>query len=422
MLLAFGINHKTASVGLRERVVFAPDRLSVALSDARQAANVDEVAILSTCNRTELYCTTKEADCSPILSWLGDYHKVQYSQVRKFAYEFWNESAVRHLSRVASGLDSMVLGEPQILGQLKSAYSVAHSANTIGPELGRLFQHSFAVAKQVRSSTSIGNNPVSVAFAAVSLAQHIFSSLSQSTVLLIGAGETVDLAASHLSRQGVKNIVVANRTLERAKVLADKFNGRAITLEDIPGILPEADIVISSTASPLPILGKGTVESALKLRKYKPVFMMDIAVPRDIEPAVGKLRDVYLYTIDDLQQVADDGRKKRVKAAKKAETIVETRTSEYMDNLRGLDAVETIRRYRDKAEQIRASELEKALQSVRNGVGVDDAMQRMSKSLVNKMMHDPSIHLKKAGIEGRSDLLDWSHQLLGLGSKDQKPD
>ncbi|OUS31741.1 glutamyl-tRNA reductase [Gammaproteobacteria bacterium 45_16_T64] len=414
MLLAFGINHKTASVDIRERVSFSPDRVHDALSMARKNAKLNEVAILSTCNRTEVYCATSVENSHRLVDWLGQYHQLNVGQIQKSAYEFWNGAAVKHISRVASGLDSMVLGEPQILGQLKTAYSVAKDADTLGPELGRMFQHSFSVAKQVRTDTDIGTNPVSVAYAAVSLAKHIFADLKSTTALLIGAGETVELVARHLTEQGVRHITVANRTLERATNLAETFGGKAITLSEIPYELAKADIVISSTASQLPILGKGAVELALKQRKHKPMFMMDIAVPRDIEDAVGELADVYLYTVDDLQSVVEENRKQRQHAAQQAETIVDNSTSRFMESLRGLDAVETIRNYRKSVDDVREQELEKALMAIRNGADPEAAMQRMSRALTNKLMHEPCLQLKKAGEEGRDDRLKWAQKLLGI--------
>ena len=316
--------------------------------------------------------------------------------------------------RVASGLDSMVLGEPQILGQLKSAYSVAQQAKTVGPELGRLFQYSFSTAKQVRTETGIGTNPVSVAFASVKLAKRIFADLADTKVLLVGAGETVELVARHLKEQGVKHMTVANRTLSRANAVAEEFSARAITLSDIPLALPQADIVISSTASPLPILGKGAVEHALKLRKHKPMLMMDIAVPRDIEEEVGELADVYLYTVDDLQQVVEENRRQRQEAAHKAEELVDSSLSAFMESLKSLEAVDSIRSYREKMETLRQMELEKALQQIRSGADPEEALQRMSRSLMNKVMHAPTTTLKVAAEQGRTDQVEWAQELLGI--------
>lgn len=420
VLLAYGINHRTASVDLREKLAFAPDRVMTALTQVRDSACLKEVAILSTCNRTELYCAAREADSGRhLLNWLSQYHALPADQITRCAYEFWNDAAVRHLMRVASGLDSMVLGEPQILGQLKSAYAVAQEAQTVGPELGRLFQHAFAAAKQIRTDTGIGSNPVSVAFAAVKLARHIFSDLKKTTVLLIGAGETVELVARHLHEQGVRSMFVANRTLSRANALAEEFNARAVTLGDIPLVLPQADIVISSTASPLPILGKGAVEHALKVRKRKPMFMMDIAVPRDIEEEVGQLDDVYLYTVDDLQQVVEENRRQRQEAAAQAEALVDRCTVQFMDALKVRDAVETIRAYRDRLEELRLVELERAMHQMKTGATPEEALQRMSRALMNKVMHIPTVQLKLAAEQGRQDQLEWAQTLLGLSDPAQ---
>lgn len=414
VLLAFGINHRTASVDVREKVAFAPEKVVDALHQARQEADLSEVAILSTCNRTEVYGTCRHQNSQKLVDWIGRYHRLQSGLLRDSAYEFWDQSAVMHMMRVASGLDSMVLGEPQILGQLKTAFQVAKEADTLGPALGRLFQQSFSVAKRVRTDTEIGTNPVSVAYAAVSLAKHIFSDLSKNTALLIGAGETVELVARHLHEQGVKDIVVANRTLARANALAEMFNGSAITLPEIPDMLHKADIVISSTASPLPILGKGAVEHALKRRRHKPVFMMDIAVPRDIEEEVAELADVYLYTVDDLQQVVDENRKQREQAAAAAETIVTQQSQAFMDSLRGLDAVDSIRAFRELMDNHREQELAKAMAALERGEDPKEVMQRMSRALMNKMLHGPTVQLKKAGESGQIDKLQWAETLLGI--------
>ncbi|MCG8314152.1 MAG: glutamyl-tRNA reductase [Pseudomonadales bacterium] len=414
VLLAFGINHRTASVDVREKVAFAPEGIADALLQAKAEAKLREVAILSTCNRTEVYGTCDATNSQSLVDWIGRYHQLQALALRESAYEYWEQAAVRHMMRVASGLDSMVLGEPQILGQLKTAYQVARDANTLGPSLSRLFQQSFSVAKKVRTDTEIGTNPVSVAYAAVSLAKHIFSDLSKNTALLIGAGETVELVARHLHEQGVRHIIVANRTLARANDLAEMFNGHAITLSEIPDILHKADIVISSTASQLPILGKGAVEHALKLRRHKPVFMMDIAVPRDIEEEVSELPDVYLYTVDDLQEVVDENRKHREKAASAAEVIVEQQSNVFMEGLRGLDAVGTIRAFRDQVEAYREQELVKAQQAIERGDDPKEVLQRMSRALTKKVLHTPTVQLKKAGEEGQLEKLQWAETLLGI--------
>lgn len=318
------------------------------------------------------------------------------------------------MMRVASGLDSLVLGEPQILGQLKSCYAVSQSAGVVGAELDRLFQQTFAVAKRVRTDTAIGENPVSVAYASVSLAQHIFADLSTSKALLIGAGETIELVARHLSEAGVKQMTVANRTLVRAETLAEEFNARAILLGDIPDALEDADIVIASTASQLPILGKGAVESALKKRKHRPIFMVDIAVPRDIEHEVSELDDVYLYTVDDLKEVIEENVRHRQTAAQEAETLVEAGALEFMRQLRSLGAVETVMSLRQQAEQVRDAELEKALRSLSNGKSAEEVLNNLARGLTNKLIHSPTVQLRKASAEGRDDYLEMAQDLFQL--------
>ena len=418
-LLALGINHKTAPVSVRERVAFTPEQLTDALSDARVSASLKEVAILSTCNRTELYCTTELEGTRALLEWLGRFHDLDPDQLHQCSYAHWGEDAARHMMRVASGLDSLVLGEPQILGQLKSSFALSQDEGHVGAELGRLFQQTFSVAKQVRTDTAIGENPVSVAYAAVSLAQHIFSDLSSSRALLIGAGETIELVARHLAQAGVQDITVANRTLNRALSLAEEFNGKAILLGDIPEALSDADIVIASTASQLPILGKGAVEAALKKRKHEPIFMVDIAVPRDIEPQVADLDDVYLYTVDDLKEVIEENQRSRENAAREAEEIIEAGAHEFMRQLRSLLAVDTLTALRSQAEQTRDQELEKAMRQLRNGKDAEEVLTQLARGLTNKMLHQPTIQMRKASAEGRTDVLSAVQELYQLSESDQ---
>jgi glutamyl-tRNA reductase len=413
-LLALGINHKTASVSVREKVAFAPEQMADALAQACELAHLKEVAILSTCNRTELYCSTELEGTRALLEWLGSYHSLDPDELQRCSYAHWGQEAAQHMMRVASGLDSLVLGEPQILGQLKSSYAVSQNAGVVGAELDRLFQQTFAVAKKVRTDTAIGENPVSVAYASVSLAQHIFADLSQSKALLIGAGETIELVARHLSEAGVKQMTVANRTLVRAEALAEEFNARAILLGDIPDALEDADIVIASTASQLPILGKGAVESALKKRKHRPIFMVDIAVPRDIEHEVAELDDVYLYTVDDLKEVIEENVRSRETAAQEAETLVEAGASEFMRQLRALGAVETVMSLRQQAEQLRDVELEKALRQLNNGKDAQMVLNNLARGLTNKLIHSPTVQLRKASAEGRDDYLEMAQDLFQL--------
>lgn len=418
--LALGINHKTASVAVRERVAFTPEQMVEALQQLCRLTPSSEAAILSTCNRSELYLQLDEMDVQAVLAWLAGYHGLPLSDLQACAYVHENEQAVRHMMRVACGLDSMILGEPQILGQLKSAYAVAREAGTVGPLLGRLFQATFSTAKSVRTDTAIGENPVSVAFAAVSLAKQIFADLHRSQALLIGAGETITLVARHLHEQGIKRIVVANRTLERASSLAEQFGAHAILLADIPDELINSDIVISSTASQLPILGKGAVERALKKRRHKPIFMVDIAVPRDIEPEVGELDDVYLYSVDDLHEVIEENLKSRQGAARAAEDMVAVGAEEFMARLRELAAVDVLRAYRQQAESLRDDELQKAQRQLANGASADEVLAQLARSLTNKLLHAPSVQLKKLSAEGRLDALALAQELFALDEGERK--
>ncbi len=413
-LLALGINHKTAPVSVREKVAFSPEHMEEALNQAREQGQVREVAILSTCNRTELYCSADLNGSRALLEWMGRYHGLEFGELESCSYVHWDKDAVRHMMRVACGLDSLVLGEPQILGQLKNAYATSQGAGAAHSELSRLFQQAFAVAKQVRTHTAIGENPVSVAYAAVSLAEHIFADLSHTRALLIGAGETIELVARHLARSGVKEMVVANRTLARAQSVAAEFGAKAVLLTDIPEVLSHADIVISSTASPLPILGKGAVESALKKRKHRPMFMVDIAVPRDIEPEVDELSDVYLYTVDDLHEVIQENVKSRESAAREAEELVEQGAQRFITELRSLGAVDTLRRLRVRLESVRDEELAKAVKHLNKGKPAEEVLAMLARGLTNKMLHTPSVQMKKASAEGRTELLDLTRELFDL--------
>lgn len=418
--IALGINHKTASVAVRERVAFSPEQLPEALRQLCRMVGSREAAILSTCNRSELYLEMENVQPQAVLDWLAQFHQVPLEDLQACAYVHSDDQAIQHMMRVACGLDSLVLGEPQILGQIKVAYDVAREAGTLGPLLGRLFQATFSTAKTVRTDTAIGENPVSVAFAAVSLARQIFTDLSQSQALLVGAGETITLVARHLHEQGVKNIVVANRTLERATLLADEFSGQAIVLADIPDALVNSDIVISSTASQLPILGKGAVERALKLRKHKPIFMVDIAVPRDIEPQVGELDDVYLYSVDDLHEVVTENLKSRQGAAKAAEELVVQGTSDFMSRLRELEAVDVLRAYRQQGERLRDEELARVQRALANGTSPEDALAQLARGLTNKLLHTPSVQIKRLSADGRSEALGVAQELFGLTTGDTK--
>ena len=413
-LVAFGINHKTAPVDIREKVAFAPDRIPHALKDLTSSTDFNEAAILSTCNRTEIYCGMKSYNENGIVEWLSDFHRLESNKVKPYTYIHPDHSAVRHMLRVASGLDSLVLGEPQILGQMKTAFTAANEAGTTGKILNRLFQHTFKSAKQVRTDTAIGSSPVSVAFAAVSLAKQIFGALDGKTVLLIGAGETIELAARHLHEQGIGRIIIANRTVEKAHQLTEEFGGYAIALTEISDHLAEADIVISSTASPIPILGKGAVESALKTRRHQPMFMVDIAVPRDIEPEVDDLDDVYLYTVDDLQEVIQENMKSRQDAAKQAEEIIDTQVVHFMDWINAQDSVSTIRAFRAQADRTREEMLNRSRRMLAAGEDPDHIIEVLAHQLTNKLIHAPCSQMRTAGNDERTALLDAARALFEL--------
>lgn len=413
-LVALGINHKTAPVDIREKVAFSPEKVHDALQNLVNQDAVHEAVILSTCNRTEVYCGLDDSANDAVLKWLSDYHQLPLEAISPYIYAHLGSDAVQHILRVASGLDSMVLGEPQILGQIKEAYMKANSAGVIGSQLNRLFQHTFAVAKQVRTDTAIGASPVSVAFAAVSLAKQIFSDLSERKVMLIGAGETIELVARHLKENQVDKIIVANRTVERANELAKAFAAEAIAIPQIPQYLPEADIVISSTASPLPFIGKGMMESVIKTRKHRPMFMVDIAVPRDIEPEVGELNDIYLYTVDDLHEVIEENRKSRQEAAHQAEDIIETQVAHFMGWLRSLEAVDAIRAYRDKSHHTRDEVVANAKRQLLAGKDPHMIIEELARQLTNKLIHEPSVQMKHAAYHGDQAFLESACRLLGV--------
>ena len=416
-LLALGINHNTASVALRERVAFGPDRIDRALRELVEQPGVSEAVIVSTCNRTELYCSLEQGQGEQVLNWLQRFHALEASEVLSAIYRHQDEEAVRHLMRVACGLDSLVLGEPQILGQIKQSYAHAQQADAVKGSLERLFQKSFSVAKRVRTDTEIGASAVSVAFAAVSLGKRIFSDLSQTKVLLVGAGETIELVARHLREQNVTQMMVANRTLQRAQLLAEEFGAQVMTLEEIPDYLHEADIVISSTASPLPIIGKGMVERALKARRFKPMFLVDIAVPRDIEAEVDELSDAYLYTVDDLQGIIEQNLETRKRAAAEAELIVQEERDDFMGWYRSQHSVDLIRDYRHQAQQVADEELQRALLALQQGENAEQALKALTHRLTNKLIHAPTQALRQAAAQGDSHKLSQLRQVLGLSQE-----
>ncbi|MEO8442390.1 MAG: glutamyl-tRNA reductase [Betaproteobacteria bacterium] len=411
-LFAFGINHQTAPLALREQVVFNAENLVQALRDLVDRNPVKEAAIISTCNRTEVYCDTEEP--RQALRWLADYHRLKAQHLDPYVYQLPREHAVKHAFRVASGLDSMVLGEPQILGQFKDAVRTAEQAGTLGLLLNKLFQRTFSVAKAVRSETDIGASTVSMASTAVRFAERIYPSIAEQSALFIGAGEMVELTATHFGARHPKHMTFANRTVERAQQLAERFRGRAISLNDLPSQLAVHDIIVSCTASMLPIIGKGLIESALRVRKHRPLLLIDLAVPRDVETEVGALDDVFLCTVDDLGRMAREGLDKRESAVAQAEAIIETQVGDFMQWLDNRELVPTIRALRDEAERARRHEVEHAVRNLARGDNAQQVLEQLSHSLTNKFLHAPTHALNHANDDDREQLVNMLRRLYQL--------
>ena len=411
-LFTFGINHQTAPLAVREQIAFNVETLDSALRDLVDNGAAKEATILSTCNRTEIYCSTSAP--TQAVDWLAAYHHLPANEIEPYIYRLPQEEAIKHAFRVASGLDSMVLGEPQILGQMKQAVRQAEQAGTLGFLLHKLFQRTFSVAKDVRTQTEIGANLVSMAAAAVKLAERIYPSISEQNILFIGAGEMIELNAVHFAARNPKHITVANRTLERAQVLARRINGHAITLNELPEQLAHHDIIVTCTASPLPILGKGMVERALKARKHRPLFIVDLAVPRDVEKEVAELSDVFLYTVDDLSDVVRDGLDARQGAVKEAEVIIDSGVNDFMHWMQSREMVPTIRALRDHAERQRRAEMEKALRLLAKGESPEKVLDLLSASLTNKFLHAPTQALNQAQANEREAILDAVHRIYHL--------
>ena len=411
-LFAFGINHQTAPLALREQVVFSAENLVQALRDLVDRNPVKEAAIISTCNRTEIYCDTAEP--RQALRWLADYHQLKTQYLDPYVYQLPREHAVKHAFCVASGLDSMVLGEPQILGQFKDAVRTAEQAGTLGLLLNKLFQRTFSVAKAVRSETDIGASTVSMASAAVRFAERIYPSVSEQSALFIGAGEMIELTATHFGARHPKHMTFANRTVGRAQHLAERFRGRAISLNDLPSQLAVHDIIVSCTASMLPIIGKGLIESALRARKHRPLLIVDLAVPRDVESEVGALDDVFLCTVDDLGRMAREGLDKRESAVAQAEAIIETQVGDFMQWLDNRELVPTIRALRDDAERARRHELERAVRNLVRGDNAQQVLEQLSHSLTNKFLHAPTHALNHANDDDREHLVAMLRRLYQL--------
>jgi glutamyl-tRNA reductase len=417
-LFALGLNHLTAPLELREKVAFAPESTAAALSDLARQPGVNEALILSTCNRTELYVEVDAGAEVVPQRWLIEHHRLTGSRLDEFIYRHADNAAVRHLFRVATGLDSMVLGEPQILGQVKDAYQAARGAGTLRAPMERLLQQTFAVAKRVRTDTRIGANPVSIAFTAVRLAERVFADLSQACVLLIGAGETIELAARHLVESRVRRLIVANRTLENAQALAGRFSGYAIALADLPQHLAEADIVIASTASQEIVLHRDLIEKAIRARRRRPMFLVDIAVPRDIDPAAAEIEDVFLYTIDDLREVIDANLRSRQAAAREAEAVIDLQVEHYLAWRRALLAHHPLTAMRRDAEAQRDVVLAHARRLLASGRSPEQALEFLANTLTNKLLHAPSANLRDAARRGDEDLLRAAERLFDTAAGD----
>lgn len=414
-ILAYGLNYRTASLDLRERIAFPEEKLAHALkSVTKDISGVSEVAIVSTCNRTEFYCAADPNSAEEISRWLAETRLITLDELENASYRYWDKDAAQHIIRVASGLDSQMLGEPQIMGQVKSAYDIARSSGTIGPELNLLSRITLNTAKQIRSETGIGNNPISIAYAAVSMASKIFADLGTKKALLLGAGETIGLVADHLAAKNIGAMTIANRTLANAQVLATRYNADSIQLTDVAQTLHEFDIVIASTGSSLPVLGKGAVEAAIKKRKRRPMFMVDIAVPRDIEAEVAELPDAYLYTIDDLTEIVERNLAQRQVAASEAESIVAKGAKDFQREKRVQQDKDLLTSFRTQANEIRETEVARALRELAKDGDAEAAILRLSQNLTNKLIHPATAAMREASAENRRDLLGYLSTIYAL--------
>lgn len=417
-LFVLGINHHTAPVSLRERVAFSADTVPAALDALKTLPQVQEVALLSTCNRTELYAVSND-DGQALADWLAT-HPDDIGDLHAYLYRHRDADAVRHLFRVATGLDSLVLGEPQILGQVKDAWATARHAGTLGNQLDRLFQHAFTTAKRARTDTRIGANPVSVASAAVRLAQESFARLEDSTVLMIGAGETIELAARHLVQARAKRLLVANRTLAHAQDLASRHGGFALPLAELDKHLGEADVVISATASRDPILHRPNVAAALATRRHRPMLLLDLAVPRDIAPDVAELKDVFLYTVDDLERAIEDNRRSRREAATEAEAIVELQVARFTETMAASTRTEPLKRLRAHGEAAKADVLARAQQQLAAGQDPQEVLNFLAHTLTNRILHAPTVALREAALTGNAELSRAAEKLFATREDDGK--
>lgn len=421
-LFVLGVNHETAPVDIREKVAFSPDQIQGALCELKTQGLASEGVILSTCNRTEIYTTLNEETPQALSDWLHHYFELHDGRIDDYLYQHTDLDAIKHIMRVSSGLNSLVLGEPQILGQIKDAYNLAHKSDSIHQTLDSLFQYVFKTAKQIRTDTAIGSSPISVAFSAVSLSKQFFGDLSSQTALLLGAGETTELVARHLKENHIGKLIIANRTLSKAHQLTESLGGYAIALDEISAHLHEADIVIAATSSPEPILTKHQVAIALKKRRNRPMFMVDIAVPRDIDPSIGDFSDTYLYTVDDLQEIISENKRSRKDAAQAAEEIVELQAESFLMRYRATQQVSpVIQAFRQEAHSAKEQLLQEALQGVENGADIDSVITKLANQLTNKLLHTPTTNLHHAGLQGDQEVIDAAKQILLNRTKNANP-
>ena len=413
-----GLNHNTASLVIRERLTFSNDEILYALDQINAIESVNEVVILSTCNRSELYLSADEKGLAQVESWLIEYKNIN-EETATHLFTKSNEEAINHISRVACGLDSMILGEPQILGQLKEAFRIAQDAGTIKDKLNPLFAHVFSVAKKIRTNTAIGKSPVSVAYAAVTLANQFFAGFKQHTALLIGAGMSIELTAKHLKNKGIGRLFIANRNFEKAQKLAKKFDGYAIDLTDIDGILEVADILISATSSQQYVVSKSQISRAIKARKRRPIFAVDIAVPRDMEPSIADLEDIYIYTIDDLEKVILEGQANRQEAAIEANNLLLEESSRYIEKQKVLTINSKIVALREYGEKIKQEVLKQSYKELKKGDNIEQVLEKNTSILINKLMHLPNIKLKKAAEESDIESIQLISKLYDLDDSEK---
>jgi len=420
-LIALGVNHQTAPVEVREKVAVGEAQMAETLRQLQQVEGVEEAALVSTCNRTEIYARIDEGRVSAVVDWLAGRNGLATDALATYLYTHEGDAAVRHLFRVATGLDSLVLGEPQILGQVKDAWQQARGAGSLRTPLDRLFQQSFAVAKRVRTDTRIGAHPVSVAYAGVRLVRQVFAELDRATVLLVGAGDTIELAAKHLVNAEAKRLLIANRTLEHAQALASRVGGYALPLSELPRHLPEADVVISATAAREPVLRATDVRDALKARRQRPMFLLDLAVPRDIEASVAALANVYLYTVDDLEQVISESKASRQAAAEQAEAIIDLSVEHFMAWWRAQGQQDSLRALRRTAELAKADALAKARERLAAGEPAEAVMERLAHQLTNQLLHAPSTALRQAALDGDAATLAAAAKLFAADGSPSAP-